>query len=43
MESGNGLANQAAATMLAAFDAYLARFAEVTERAKERFETRDFA
>jgi isocitrate dehydrogenase kinase/phosphatase len=42
MDRGNRLATQAAATMLAAFDAYLARFAEVTGRAKERFEARDW-
>src|SRR5688572_11681529 len=42
MDPGNRLATQAAATMLAAFDAYLARFAEVTGRAKERFEARDW-
>jgi isocitrate dehydrogenase kinase/phosphatase len=42
MESGNRLATQAAATMLAAFDDYLARFAEVTGRAQERFEGRDW-
>jgi isocitrate dehydrogenase kinase/phosphatase len=42
MNPGNRLAAQAAAIMLAAFDAYLARFAEVTGRAKGRFETRDW-
>jgi isocitrate dehydrogenase kinase/phosphatase len=42
MDRGNRLATQAAATMLAAFDVYLAQFAEVTGRAKERFEARDW-
>jgi isocitrate dehydrogenase kinase/phosphatase len=42
MAPGNRLASKAAATMLAEFDAYLARFAEVTGRAKARFEARDW-